>query len=190
MAVTDWLLFVLGVSSLMATASALFRFRHPAHAGFVVMMFSWLTGEYPVFHLVAQAVVAAALAGGADETLGTIGLGAFVLSWIGLIVVRVIHTRARPSAERALMAGLGADYLAVLADDRREALRTRPERGLTLRPLHFDKSKILFTPGVHYGPARRNRLDVYQPMTADRPLPVVLQIHGGAWVLGHKAQQA
>jgi acetyl esterase/lipase len=61
---------------------------------------------------------------------------------------------------------------------------------LTLRPLHFDKSGILLTKDVAYGPPRRNRLDVYQPMTAEGPLPVLLQVHGGAWVLGHKAQQA
>ena len=79
---TAWLLFVLGISSLMATASALIRFRHPAHAGFMVMMAGWLTGEYPLFHFVAQAVAAAVLIGGADRPLGAIGLVALGLSLI------------------------------------------------------------------------------------------------------------
>jgi len=188
--VSAWWLFVFGLWSLMATASALFRFRHPAHAGFPVMFTSWLTGEYPLFHIVAQAVFAVLLIGGADETVGAIGLVAFGVSWVGLIIVRIVHSRARPSAERALAAGLGDDYLDQLAPERRAVLRQRPERWLTLRPLHFDKSGILLTKNVPYGPTRRNRLDVYQPRSADHPLPVVLQVHGGAWMVGHKAQQA
>ena len=190
MPVTAWLLFVLGLWSLSATASALFRLRHPAHAGFMVMLTSWLVGEYPLFQIVLQMVIAALLIGGADEMLGAIGLAAYLVSWVGLVVVRVIQTRARPAAERALAAGLGDDYLDALAAERRSALRTRRERGLALLPMHFDRSALTIISDVAYGPARRNRLDVYRPNRAAGPLPVVLQVHGGAWVLGHKAQQA
>jgi len=187
--VTAWLLFVFGILSLMATASALFRFRHPAHAGVLVMPSGWIMGEWPLFHLVTQMIMAAVLSGGADETRGVIGLAAYVLSWIGLITVRLIQNRARPTAERALQAGLGADYLDDLADDRRAVLRTRREGGSARLPQHFDKSQLVCTENVAYGPAKRNRLDVYQPKLADCPLPVILQIHGGAWVVGHKQQQ-
>ena len=186
---TGWL-FVLGVSSLYATATALFRFRYPAQAGFLVMLISWLTGEYAVFHLVAQMVVAALLLGGTDEMLGKIGLVAYVISWIGLVAVRLVQSRARPAAEQALAAELGADYLDRLPAQRRSALRTRRPRRLALLPTYFDTSKILITRDVAYGPARRNRLDIYQPKSAEGRLPVVLQVHGGAWVIGHKAQQA
>ena len=188
--VITWLLFLSGIVSLMATASALIRFRHPASAGFVVMMSSLVVGEYPLFHLVSQMAVAGLLIGGTDKTLGVIGLSAYVVSWVGLLIIRVVQTRARPTADRALIDGLGPDYLDTLATERRSALRSRPERGLTLRPLHFDKSQITFTRNLSYGPARRNRLDIYQPKATDRPLPVIVQIHGGAWVVGHKAQQA
>lgn len=187
--VTGWL-FALGAWSLLATASALFRFRYPAQAGFVVMPISWLTGEYALFNLLLQVIVAALLLGGADEMLGTVGLGAFGASWIGLIAVRVIQNRARPTADGALTAGLGADYLDRLPAQRRAALRTSRPRRAALLPTYFDKSKILIARDVPYGPARRNRLDIYQPKSAEGRLPVVLQVHGGAWVIGHKAQQA
>lgn len=187
---TAWLLFVFGLWSLSATASALFRFRHPAHAGFAVMFTSWLVGEYPLFQIVIQMLIAALLIGGAGETLGAIGLAAYLVSWAGLIVVRVGHNRARPTAEQALAAGLGADYLETLPADRRSVLRQRRERGLSLLPIYFDRSAITVTRNIDYGPERRNRLDIYQPKVADRLLPVVLQVHGGAWVMGHKAQQA
>ena len=188
-AVTVWL-FILGLLSLYATASALFRFRYPAQAGFFVLPFSWLTGEYPLFNLVVQIVLAALLLGGTDAALGKIGLVAFVISWAGLVVVRVIQNRARPAADQALVNGLGTDYLDDLAPERRAALRTSRPRGLALLPTYYDKSRILIARDVPYGPARRNRLDIYQPKSAEGRLPVVLQVHGGAWVIGHKAQQA
>ncbi len=186
---TVWL-FILGLMSLYATASALFRFRHPAQAGFLVMPISWLTGEYALFNVGVQMVIAALLLGGTDGMLGKIGLAAFVISWVGLIAVRVIQNKARPAADRALAEALGADYLDRLPAERRSALRVSRERGRALLPTYFDKSRILIARDVAYGPARRNQLDIYQPKSAEGRLPVVLQVHGGAWVIGHKAQQA
>jgi acetyl esterase/lipase len=45
---------------------------------------------------------------------------------------------------------------------------------------------------LEYGPyGRRNRLDVYRPRAQSnaKRSPVLLQIHGGAWVIGDKSQQ-
>lgn len=39
---------------------------------------------------------------------------------------------------------------------------------------------------VAYGPHRYHRLDIYRPMYAPRPLPVLLYIHGGAFMLCSK----
>ncbi len=32
----------------------------------------------------------------------------------------------------------------------------------------------------------RNKLDLYLPARADRPLPVIVWVHGGAWLAGSK----
>jgi len=188
-AVFAWLLFAFGSLSLFATASALVRLRRPASLGFMVMLTSWFTSEYPLFQLGAQVLLVALLIGGADETAGLIGLGAFALSWAGLIAVRLIQRKARPSAEQALRAGLGADYLDAISNERRAVMRSRPEPGLVLRPLHFDRTGVKHTKKIAYGEAKRNVLDVYQPELAAGPLPVVMQIHGGGWVIGNKTQQ-
>jgi len=190
--VSSWLLLILGGASAFATTSALFRLHRPATNGFAVMLVSWWTGEYPIFHIVVQIVVVALLADGANRPIGYIGLGLFVVSWIGLIVVRIIQGRVRPSGEAALLAGLGDDYLDEIPDRTREGLRTRPELGLLLLPFRFPRSGIEITRDLRYGEAKRNALDVYRPTAAEwtgRSLPVVLQVHGGGWMIGNKAQQ-
>ncbi len=37
---------------------------------------------------------------------------------------------------------------------------------------------------------KRGRLDVYLPVTKSERRPVLLQVHGGAWMMGHKSEQA
>ena len=102
---------ILGAASAFATTSALFRLRKPAANGFAVMLVSWWTGEYPIFHIVVQIVLVALLVDGVDGWLGGVGLGLFVVSWIGLVVVRVVQQRARPTGEASLVAGLGTAYV-------------------------------------------------------------------------------
>ncbi|MBL8957688.1 MAG: alpha/beta hydrolase [Myxococcaceae bacterium] len=44
---------------------------------------------------------------------------------------------------------------------------------------------------LQYGPAgARNRVDLYRPRGVTAPRPVLLQLHGGAWVFGSKRVQA
>ena len=38
----------------------------------------------------------------------------------------------------------------------------------------------------HTASGHENKLDVYAPRNADGPVPVLLLIHGGGWVIGHK----
>ena len=38
----------------------------------------------------------------------------------------------------------------------------------------------------HVASGHENKLDVYAPRNADGPVPVLLLIHGGGWVIGHK----
>jgi len=71
------------------------------------------------------------------------------------------------------------------------AVVPRPWRQIA-RPFRLRRVGVRRTAGLSYGPAGfRNRLDVYAPVEAapgDRR-PVLVQIHGGAWVVGRKDQQ-
>lgn len=193
------LLELLGISSLAGTTLAIVRVRRPGYTAFPVMMVSWIVGEFPLFHIVAQAAAAAALvaAGGFGDTAGHIGLGLLAVSWAGLWHVRAVAVLAARSAERALQSGLGADYHDHLdtqwADRFRHGTDTRPTR----RPLHHDRAGIRIVRDLRYGEdPDRNSFDLYLPDTGgpgdrrgDGPAAVVIQIHGGAWITGNKAQQ-
>ncbi len=189
------LLEVLGISSVVATTLAIVRVRYPGVTSFPVMMISWLVGEYPLFHVLAQGTVAAILvaAGGFDDTAGHIGLGLLAVSWAGLWHVRSVSLLAGRSAEQALRSGLGADYRDRLDADRVRAFRTGGDTRPTRRPLRHDDTGIRIVRDIAYGDqGKRNLLDLYlpDPLPTGQPAPVVLQIHGGAWITGNKEQQA
>jgi len=42
---------------------------------------------------------------------------------------------------------------------------------------------------VPYGPAKRNRLDIWRTSTTPPNAPIVLYVHGGAWFFGDKTEQ-
>jgi acetyl esterase/lipase len=61
-----------------------------------------------------------------------------------------------------------------------------------LFPFRLIKRDIERIKNIVYGPAgRRNNLDIYRPKNMPaRPMPVLIQVHGGGWVVGRKHQQA
>jgi acetyl esterase/lipase len=192
------LLEVLGISSVLGTALAIVRVRRPGFASFPIMMIGWLVGEFPLFHIAAQAVAAATLVavGGFGDTAGHIGLGLLAVSWAGLWHVRSVSMLAGRSAEKALRDGLGAGYRERLDAARVERFRSGADTRPTRRPVHNDAAGIGIVRDVAYGEdPRRNVCDLYLPdggpdlAEPGRLAPVVLQIHGGAWITGNKEQQ-
>ena len=58
------------------------------------------------------------------------------------------------------------------------------------RPMAFKDSQVERTKDIAYGEAgRRNHLDVYRRKDHPTGAPVLLQVHGGGWVIGTKDQQ-
>lgn len=185
------LFVVFAALSLAATTVALVRVRHPAWFAFPIMMTAWLTGEYPVFHLLWQAAAAVVFiaAGALDRTRGVVALVLLLVSFAGLLRVRSIARRARPSAVDALRRGLGDRGLASIPIPDLDRLTSETSRH-SRRPLHFDTTGVDIISDLSYGDHReRHRLDVYRPSTPVSGAPVIVQIHGGAWIIGHKKQQ-
>ena len=147
----------------------------------------WLRGELALQMIAIEAVVTAAfLAIGIHrETAGQIGLALTGLSW-GLLVAS--HLRS-VRAGRVLAAALAP--LGIVSDG-----AVSPWHG-ALRPFAFGHPGVRTIRNLEYGPVLpgdkggRNRIDLYLPAEAkpgDRR-PVLLQVHGGAWIIGDKREQ-
>ena len=100
--------------------------------------------------------------------------------------------RDQQTAEAALTEALGADY-----GEQLDALPTPAEVRTSWRSLvnpfrTFRKPPvpIRVERNIAFGEAgRRNYLDIYQPEEPVENAPVLLQVHGGAWILGQKEEQ-
>jgi len=157
----------------------------------------WLTGELVPHHFAWQlaATIVFVWAGALAAWPGWLGLGITFASWAALFAMVRVARRAAPLVEAALQEGLGPDY-ANLALCRAGALcdAFEPERRL-VNPFRFRHRAVRVIGDLRYaeGAGKRHLLDVYTARErADGlpPAPVLLQIHGGAWTVGHKRQQA
>jgi acetyl esterase/lipase len=152
----------------------------------------WLTSELPLHHLAWQAAATAAFvwAGALGAWPGWVGLALTLLSWAALLDLFARARGARDVVERALVEALGPDYRSRLAPELRASDPLEPGLAEILRPFGMrraDVERIADLPYGEYG--RRNLLDVYRrrdPPLAGKARPVLLQVHGGAWVMGDK----
>jgi len=93
--------------------------------------------------------------------------------------------------DKTLPIGLGEHYLDGILPERKALINTSKARPQWLTPFSFKNANIKKMSGVQYGPNERNTLDIYQPIhTSEQPRPVMLQIHGGGWMIGHGDRQA
>jgi len=154
---------------------------------------SWLTAELAPQLLVVHAIVATSLglSGGFRTWEGHLALAFDVLIAAGLGYLIWVGEAARTATEDALCESLGEDYLSKIRTPRRTDydLRT-PWRQLILpfRMKHPDVERIH---NLSYGPVkRRNLIDVYRNKTHPTGAPVLIHVHGGAWVpVSHKDHQ-
>lgn len=65
-----------------------------------------------------------------------------------------------------------------------------------LKPFSYRRNGVKCIQDVAYGEHPRQVLDIYQPLLSESTFgdvikrPVLLHVHGGAWMIGHKKQQA
>jgi len=179
-----------GVFTLLALTAP----RRPAFLSFPMFMAGWVAGDLALFHLAWQAVATIVFValGALDERAGWIGLAISAVSWVGLVMVFRRQRIAEDVLEAALIAGLGDDYEQHIDPDLAGELRKLVPRRYYLSPFRVRDPEVERITSIAYGDHKRQRLDVYRRRDGVRPgnAPVLLQIHGGAWVVGDKRQQA
>ncbi len=157
-----------------------------------VFFAGWLTSELPIQHLAWQLLITAAFveAGALGAWPGFVALGITVLSWAGLLAMFLEARRAGDVVERALVEALGTQYLERIEPVARARMAAGQPLGQILMPFSLRHPEVERLRGIPYGPCgRRNHLDVYRPRADRRGCPVLVQVHGGAWVIGDKERQ-
>lgn len=166
------------------TANAL-RPPHIRNAEFPVFFAGWLTGELAPQLLALTAADTALHVARHGKHSSRAGLAMAAASAAGLGALIAAGNRARDEVETALTEALGSDYASQLG---------RSDLGLPWRelamPFRMSSPEVHVDRNIAYAPGgKRFLLDVYRPSSPVTGAPVLLQVHGGAWVIGNKEEQ-
>lgn len=189
------LLFIIALFAFVGAVLSIAPKRYPNMIWpFVAFVFSVTTIELAWFWLSSQIglTLIVALFGGLKGGLGKLSLIMLLFSW----AVQAMHfqraLKTPDTLKAAMTKGLGHNYFNEIPEDRRSNLRTDVEFKDYRSPAQFDKTEIEVIKNVPYNekPAIREMLDIYRPKSIpEEGCPVLLQIHGGAWVVGDKGHQ-
>jgi acetyl esterase/lipase len=187
----SWAYLAVSLVGLALVANA---FRPMRQTVFLVPSFfaAWYTGEMPIWHIVwqAAATVVFAFAGAFGYWPGWVGLGITLVAWAGLLSLARVGNQANAvllRAEEEVPLAAGADL--ELPASGRETMWRWPR---LVYPLPRPARSVKAVKNIDYvgDGVRRHRLDIIQrrhhPPTS---APVVVHIHGGAWVIGDKREQ-
>ena len=155
----------------------------------------WLTSELAPHNLAitvagTSAYVARRSRRGGLSRADHLAVGLNVLSVAGLAWMIRQGMRSADDVERALTSGLHDEYVARLDPAPTKADLATPWRNVLL-PWTFKDARVHRVADIDYvgDGTRRHRLDVYQPREPGSGRPVLIQVHGGGWVIGNKEQQ-
>lgn len=177
------IILIVGVLSALATLNAFLPIR--TRGLFILGFFAgWLTIELALHILVFNATLIGALGayGGLSEPRGQFGLGLALAASVGLVG---LHLRSRRAAVT-----LREFYVAAALEVGPDAPRY-PRSHVLFPFLAWLRRDVEVLRGRQFAEVGGQRLylDVFRPRAPGRRRPALLQIHGGAWVLGFKEYQ-
>jgi len=181
---------------LMLALNITARFRCPRLGHLTVFWFavSWLPSELPWAIGIFQAACTMlyVLFGSA---FGFTGFVTLLIALATLWSWHDLHLKtftAQASLQEALRKVWGDDFEKSLPLNFVVAAPSVFERKEWKKPFAFRRPGVQRLSDIAYGDLPRQRLDIYRPAT-DLPAgvlrPVLLHVHGGAWIIGNKKQQ-
>lgn len=177
------------------TANARKPLKRDGRAGVLAFFPGWVTSELPLHAIGWQAVATVLWArrGALRSKAGWLGLGISAASWAGLLRIWRTSIDAGQVYDEALRAGLGDELDAGESPMAPDGAVRLDRRRIASGPLTNWRKRYVKDGDLSYGGAgKRNQLDIWKrpDLPADAHAPVLLQVHGGAWVIGNKNQQA
>ena len=176
-------------------------------AVFAPRSFSNVAGSFAVFFasmpvtelawlwLPAQALVLViGLFAGAIDGMVSL-LSAIIMLVFCAVMAKHVQMGLRSGAtlQEGITRALGGDFLDGVSPERRSRLRTQVSFDDYRFPFKFAHPDVEVIRHLSYRDniGERNQLDIYRPrQIPEGGCPVLLQIHGGAWVVGDKGHQA
>ena len=189
------------------TANAREPLKRTGRAGLLAFFPGWLTSEAPLHTIFWQVLATLGFArrGAFRSWRGLVGLVVSLGSWTVLTQIWQQSKQAGEVFDAALREGLGDELDAgsspLSAEDDVQAVAQRlpaepmvlSSRRLVSGPVSLRHRRFQTNRAISYGGAgRRNQLDVWKrpDLPMDAKAPVLVQVHGGGWVIGNKDQQA
>jgi acetyl esterase/lipase len=181
----SWLFLIVSIWGALFTLTAFLPPRRPSLLMVIGFFSSWLTTELAAIHLAIQiaATLVFAYFGAFTAWPGWLGLAITLVSWTWLTVA-IRQARATHHVfATALHDTIGVDLPAEVR-----------QRNRLWLPFYFRRTGVERIRNVQYvdDGSRRHRLDIYRPSdtTSGTRAPVLFQIHGGAWIVSNKNEQA
>jgi acetyl esterase/lipase len=167
--------------------------RPPFH--FPVVAASGLTGEFPLQTMALQQIATLELVrrGALRSWAGRLALAASVASWLGLLNLHRAASRSGDLLEAALIDELGPDYRSQITAPWAAPDDAPLTRAAVALPRRGSRRRYLRAADESYGEfGTDNHLDIWSRagLAPGAAAPVLLQIPGGAWVMGRKTGQA
>jgi acetyl esterase/lipase len=189
-----WIYLAFSIWCAWFSLNAHFPMKAGARRATLSFVAGWLTTELALHHIAWQAIATAVfLALGATQAWpGLGGLAITGLSWVGLLLSQRQAMRAKAICDQALANVFGTDYFQRIRPEFRSHLSNELEWRRLLRPFKIRRKGVERIRDIQYarGGGLDLHLDVYRSVVPPENGPVLLQIHGGGWVMGSKDEQA
>jgi len=188
-----WLYLLVSVVLAALTYNVYHPMRRSGVGAVISFGLGMVSAELALHHVAWQALLTVAFVahGALDGFAGKLGLGISVISWTALAGHYLRAYEVRGVMERALQDALGEDYLEQIRPELRPGLTRRVDWAWLLRVLSLNLPGVERVRGIRYTGTDQAplKLDVYCPRGRPSGRPVLLQIHGGGYVMGSKQEQ-
>lgn len=170
--------------------------RKPEIAGVISFIFGMIVGELPLHTIALELIVTLLIitTSGLSGFTDALGLTIAIGSWLALAHFFWLANKADNEMEEGIRQALGDDYQNVFPVEIKAQLAEPIDYRRLLNPFAFKRPGVKRVRNIPYYSENGTalRLDVFHAEHRPEKAPVLLQIHGGAWLqhLGNKDQQA
>jgi len=188
-----WLFLLVSLVGAWFTYNA-YRPRYaPQRIAALSFFAGWLTTELALHHIAWQVLATLLFVrfGALRAWPGVLGLLITLASWVGLWRCYGRARAAEDIVERALISDLGENYRSKIVPEIAASFSPTIDWQQIVLPFPMRHPDVERLRDIQYARVAGLdlRLDIYRHRSHPQGCPTLLQIHGGAWVIGNKNQQ-